>query len=225
MTRKRFTDAVASKDSHIITLRIALGLCVAAMFLLWMGWRSAPRQLTVHIPPDMRQTSVQNAGAVPTANVYTFASYIFQQLQYWREDGDADYPNNIYRLQAFLTPDYQAYLTADFERRHGKGETRGRRRSIAELPGAGFTPDRVHIESDGSWIVWFDSEIREYAEGMHVKTAYVRWPLRVVRYDFNRELNPWGLALDGYPKGYFPEKLNLKLAETASRNASNGGRQ
>ena len=220
MTGKRFSDAVTAKESHILTLRIALAVCLAAMFLLWMGWRSAPKQMTVHIPPDMRQTAVQNVEDVPTANVYTFAAYIFQQLQYWHVNGDEDYPQNIYRLQAFLTPDYQAFLTADFDRRHGKGETNGRRRSIAELPGVSFTPDRVYIESDGSWVVWFDSEIHEYTEGMHVKTAHVRWPLRVVRYDINRELNPWGLALDGYPDGALPEKLDLKLAQSTPK----GGR-
>lgn len=209
---KRYTQAVEAKDAHVRSLLIIVAIMAVLNLFMWMGWRSAPKQLTVHIPQDLRQSAVQSVDEIPTANVYSFASYMFQQLQFWGEDGSTDYPANIFALQHFLTPSYRVWLEDDFETRTKKGETRDRRRTVSMVPGVGFEPRRVQVTSDGSWVVWLDMETAEYQNGLEVKRAQIRWPLRVVRYDVNRELNPWGLALDGIEPGQFPERLD-QLAE------------
>ncbi|TVP85721.1 MAG: TIGR03746 family integrating conjugative element protein [Thioalkalivibrio sp.] len=185
--------------THIATLRLALlALTLLAVFMGW-GWHNAPRYLTVHIPPDLRAGSLQPAHEVPQANVYAFAYYIWQQLHRWPEDGHQDYGRNVFRLSAFLTPAFRAQLTRDIEERGRRGELLGRVRTAREAVGAGFEPRRVEVVRDGdAWVVWLDLEITESVRGMNVKHTQVRYPLRVVRYDVDREKNPWGLALAGF---------------------------
>ena len=65
-----------------------------------------------------------------------------------------------------------------------------------ELPGRGYAPERVFHEGAGSWVVSLDLMIEETVLGERVKTRAVAYPVRVVRYDVDREWNPWGLALD-----------------------------
>ncbi|MBK1674807.1 TIGR03746 family integrating conjugative element protein [Ectothiorhodospira shaposhnikovii] len=193
--------------AHIHTLRIALGVvALLALFMGW-GWHNAPRQLTVHIPPDLRAGSTQPANEVPRANVYAFAHYIFQQLNRWPEDGSKDYGGNLFRLAAYLTPRFREELQRDLEQRGRRGELSGRMRGVRELPGAGFENRRVQVLRDGeAWVVWLDLEISESVRGMPVKEMTLRYPLRVVRYDVDPERNPWGLALDGF-EGRGPERI------------------
>ena len=185
--------------THIVTLRLALlAVTLLAVFMGW-GWHNAPRDLTAHIPPDLRSGSTQPAHEVPQANVYAFTYYIWQQLNRWREDGHQDYGRNVFRLSAFLTPAFRAQLTRDIEERGRRGELLGRVRSAREAGNAGFEPRRVEVVRDGdAWVVWLDLEITESVRGMNVKHTQVRYPLRVVRYDVDREKNPWGLALAGF---------------------------
>ena len=60
-----------------------------------------------------------------------------------------------------------------------------------------------------NWIVWIDVHIQEYINGGIVKNLVNRIPMQVVRYDVDREENPWGLALNG--PGIYQPKLILKF--------------
>lgn len=192
--------------AHIATLRIALVvITLLALFMGW-GWHTAPRALTVHIPPDLRAGSTQPVHEVPQPNVYAFAYYIWQQLNRWPEEGSEDYGRNIFRLAAYVTPAFRAQLTRDMEQRGRRGELTRRVRMVREAPGAGFETRRVEVIEDGqSWVVWLDLDIVESVRGMDVKQTQVRYPLRVVRYDVDREKNPWGLALAGFASA--PERI------------------
>lgn len=109
-----FKHALAARDAHIRTLHIAL----VALFLLasgmGYGWYSAPRQLTVYLPPDLRAASQRPWWEVPPATVYAFAFSVFQQINRWPTNGEADYPRNLSALRAYLTPAATARLTANF---------------------------------------------------------------------------------------------------------------
>ncbi|AHK80122.1 conjugal transfer protein [Ectothiorhodospira haloalkaliphila] len=193
--------------AHINSLRLALGVVlILALFMGW-GWYSAPREMTVHIPPDLRSGSTQPADEVPQVNVYAFTYYIWQQMNRWPEDGSNDYGQNIYRLAAFVTPQFRRQLQRDLEQRGRRGELSGRERSVVEIPGAGFSPRRVQVQADGqSWVVWLDLQINETVRGRAVKQTPIRYPLRVVRHDVDRERNPWGLAIDGFA-GEGPQRI------------------
>ena len=61
--------------------------------------------------------------------------------------------------------------------------------------GQSYVPQRVERESTSSWRVWLDVNVVESISGHPVKNVMLRYPFRVVRYDVDKEINPWGLAL------------------------------
>ena len=199
----RFKHALAARDAHILTLRLAVGACLLVCAGLWYGWQSAPERLTIHNPPDLRAGSIRNWWEIPPGNVYAFSFYIFQQLNRWPVNGEVDYPRNLSALRAYLTPACQAWLEQDFRLRRDRGELRDRVRGAYEIPGRGFEAKRVQIHGRDSWTVTLDLTVDEYYHAEPVKRALVRYPLKVVRYDVDAEKNPWGLALncfDGQPQ-------------------------
>lgn len=175
---------------------IIAGLVIVASGL-YAGWLTAPSRIDLNIPPDLRNGATLKIGEVPPANVYTFAHYIFQQLNYWPEDGTQDYGKAVFRFAAYLTPHYRQQLLEDLKERGKAGELQ-RTRTVTEIPGHGYAENRVDILGNGSWIVWLDLQMTETVNGVPVKQAALRYPIHVVRYDVSREVNPYGLALDGY---------------------------
>lgn len=204
----RFKNKVDAQQAHIGSLRAAIGVLAGLCAALWFGWQAAPRELTVHVPPDLRTGSVRKWWDVPPENVYGFALYIFGQLNRWPVDGEQDYLAAIEHLQAFLTPACQAFLQGDYAYRKAAGELRQRVRGVYEILGRGYSDDpalRVQVLDRDSWLVNLDLNADEYFAAEPVKRAVVRYPLRVVRYDLDPERNPWGLALDCYQST--PQKL------------------
>lgn len=197
----RFRHEIVHLQAHIRTLRLAAGALALLALLLGLGWWSAPRDLTIHIPPDLRSGSTRRWWDVPPENIYAFAFYIWQQLQRWPSDGEADYPRNLKTLSAYLTPACQAFLEQDYQRRRANGELRLRVRGVYEIPGRGYGEDparRVRVISARDWIVTLDLTADEYYSSEQIKRALVRYQLKVVRLDQDAEHNPFGLALDCY---------------------------
>ncbi len=184
-----------ANHDHIQTLRIAIGILLVIVIALW--WRNGALQEArrIYIPPDLTQGMVTNFEEVPEPLVYTFAYYILQQLNRWTDDGEKDYPRQIYQLQGFLTPGCRAAMEADMNVKQGLGELRQRVRSMQEVLGQSYSRKRVEIESSNSWKVWLDVNVDESINGFPVKNVPLRYSLRVVRFDVDKEVNPWGLAL------------------------------
>ena len=185
---------IATSD-HIRTLRIVIICLLVAIAGLW--WRNGVLQETrrLYIPPDLTQGAVINFDNVPAPLIYTFGYYIFQQLNRWTSDGEKDYPKQIYRLQGFLTPGCRAALEADMNTKQGLGELRQRTRTMQEILGQSYTRQRVQINSQSSWKIWLDVNVVESIAGHPVKNVLLRYPLNIVRFDVDKEINPWGLAL------------------------------
>ncbi|EAB4413183.1 TIGR03746 family integrating conjugative element protein [Salmonella enterica] len=200
-----FKHALAARDAHIRTLHIAL----VALFLLasgmGFGWYSAPRQLTVYLPPDLRAASQRPWWEVPPATVYAFAFSVFQQINRWPTNGEADYPRNLSALRAYLTPGCYSQIDREFRQRLQNGELRDRVRGVYEIPGRGFSDKRVQILDRDNWIVTLDLTVDEYFHSEPVKRAMVRYPIKVLRYNIDQQKNPWGLALDCFSSP--PQKL------------------
>tara|TARA_R100001509_G_scaffold55281_1_gene30479 strand:+ start:597 stop:1253 length:657 start_codon:yes stop_codon:yes gene_type:complete len=197
----RFKNEVTHLQAHIRTLRLGVGALFVLTLVLGFGWWQAPRDLTIHVPPDLRSGSVRKWWDVPPESVYAFTFYIFQQLNRWPTNGEVDYARNIHALSAYLTPACQHFLQLDYEQRQRTGELRQRVRGIYEIPGRGFGDDptqRVKVVSERDWIVTLDISADEYYGTEQVKRALVRYPLKVVRLDIDPERNPFGLALDCY---------------------------
>lgn len=210
---RRYRHEIDNVRAHLRSLWTVIGLQAAVVFALAYGWSQAPRELTVHIPPDLRSGAVLAVDAVPPANVYAFAFYIFQQLNRWPEDGARDYGRAIYRVSPYLTPRYRAELLTDLEQKGRQGELAYRVRGVQSIPGHGYEERRVDLLAADTWVVWLDLDLLESVKGMTVKRTAIRYPLRVVRHAVDLEANPWGLALDGFG-GDGPRRLSAaELAE------------
>lgn len=197
----RFKNEIAHLQAHVKTLHLGAGALFVIALMFGFGWWHAPRDLTIHVPPDLRSGSVRKWWEVPPESVYAFTFYIFQQLNRWPTNGEEDYARNIRALSAYLTPACKTFLEHDFAVRRDNGELRQRVRGIYEIPGRGYGNDpatRVKTISDRDWLVTLDVTADEYYSAEQVKRALVRYPIKVLRLDVDPEKNPFGLALDCY---------------------------
>jgi len=195
------------------------GLAVVCVGL-WFGWASAPTRLTIHVPPDLRVGATMKADEIPPANVYAFAHYLLQQINYWPDDGSKDYSKNIFQYSNYVTPSFKDTLLRDLDARGKQGELLGRTRSLHQVPGHGFADNRVDIAGNGAWVVWLDFEIIEAVRGVPVKKTAIRYPLKVQRFEASPDSNPWGLALDGFGEEGPRRLTEAELHQNAS-NANN----
>ncbi|PHM23149.1 PFL_4703 family integrating conjugative element protein [Xenorhabdus budapestensis] len=194
----RFRHAVKNRDQHILTLRVVCGILVLILLLSLTGWMASPRHLTIHHPPDLRTGSTRPWWEVPAPSVYSFAFYIFQQLNAWPKNGAQDYPAKIYALSPYLTPACQDFLREDAKTRADSAELPDRVRVVYEIPGRGYGTRSVTVRDRDNWVVRLDLVADEYYHAEPVKRALVRYPLKVVRWEGDAERNPFGLALDCY---------------------------
>lgn len=205
MSSRQHLDALAAARAHNATLKKIIMLVavmgVAGMYFAW----ALPKSLELHVSPNMMNTGdsvhfTDGRAPVPETNVYGFAYYIWQQLNRWPTDGYTDYGKQIYRFQHFITPACMAQLDADLKARHAAHELRERTRQITEIPGLGYTQARVVADGkgDAAWTVLLDMQLMETFKGASIKDTYIRYPIRVVRYDVDRVNNPWRLAIDCY---------------------------
>ncbi len=160
-------------------MRLGAGALVVVALVMGGGWWSAPRDLTIHVPPDLRSGSTRKWWEVPPESVYAFTFYVFQTLNRWPTNGEEDYARNLHTLSPYLTPSCQAFLRADYDYRRSTGELRQRVRGIYEIPGRGYGDDptaRVRTVSDRDWVVTLDITADEYYGAEQVKRALVRYP-------------------------------------------------
>lgn len=207
----RYRNAIASKEAHIATLRIACVVLIITCAGLWWGWKSTPNKLIIHNPPDLRSGSTRAWWEIDPANVYSFSFYIWQRLNCWHVNGEEDYKRNIHMLKAYFTPACRIILEQEYERRKSRAELRKRVRGIAEIPGRGYSPASVRIHGRDTWTVDLDLVIDEQYEGVPVRDVFIRYPLRVIRADTNPEHNPWGLQIDCFDGS--PQRLAIMSSE------------
>src|SRR5690606_31621644 len=119
---QRYRYEIDNVRSHLHSLWMVIGLLLAVIFGLWIAWMRMPSTITVHIPPDLRAGAVLDLNEVPRANVYTFALYVFQQLNRWPEDGAEDYGKAIFRIAPYLTPNFREALITDMQTKARQGE-------------------------------------------------------------------------------------------------------
>lgn len=215
----RFQNEVMHLQAHVRTLRFAsVGLLLITL-LLALGWWNAPRELTIHVPPDLRTGSVRKWWDVPPESVYAFTFYVWQQLHRWPTNGEEDYARNIRALSAYLTPACKAFLEHDFATRRDAGELRQRVRGIYEIPGRGYGEApavRVQTVSSRDWIVTLDVTADEYYGSEQVKRALIRYAIKTTRVDMDPQRNPFGLSIDCYSSP--PQRISSRVLSTPDRS-------
>lgn len=208
---RRYRHEIDNVRSHLRTLWAVIGIQVLVILVLEFCLLRAPNDIVVHIPPDLRSGAAIKPDSPEPANIYSFAFYIFQQLNRWPENGAEDYGKAIFSLAPYLTPKFQAELEKEVELKGKRGELINRVRGMQERVGHGYSEMRVDVLSEGVWVVWLDMELQESVKGMSIKRTLIRYPLRVVRYSVDPESNPWRLALDGFgsegPRRLLPDEI------------------
>ncbi|WP_061290010.1 PFL_4703 family integrating conjugative element protein [Azotobacter vinelandii] len=192
----RFRNAIASRDAHILTLRAACGVLLLSCAALWWGWSQAPKDLTIHNPPDLRSGSTRKWWEVPPSSVYAFSFYIWQQLNAWHTNGEADYRRQIHALTPFFSADCKILLENEYLTRLNRQELKGRVRSVSEIPGRGYSEQSVSMLGRDTWVARLDLVVKEFYAGEPIRDVFVRYPLRVIRADTDPELNAFGLQID-----------------------------
>ena len=213
----KMKKALDGREAHIKSLIGIIVVLSLALFYTIHGWNSAPERIKIDIPPDLRSGSTRGISERHPFNVYAFGYYIFQQLNNWPVDGKGDYKERINQLSCYLTPEYKAWLERDYDRRIKKHELT-RTRAAQEMPERPYSPKRVYTESGDSWVSYYDLNIKENFRGETIKDIFVRFPVRIVRWDVNPECNMWGLALDGYYKN--PSRLEGHLKEETAETSA-----
>ena len=206
----RLKKALDGRDAHILTLRIFVGILAIALIYSILGWKEAPERIKIDIPPDLRSGSTRGINERHPFNVYAFGYYIWQQMNNWPGDGKDDYKQQIERLSCYITPRFKGELERDYEQRRLDHELT-RTRALQEMPDRPYTPKRVYTESKDSWVAFYDVNVKETFRSEIVKDIFVRYPIRLVRWDVDPECNLWGLALDGFYKK--PRRLEGAIVE------------
>jgi integrating conjugative element protein (TIGR03746 family) len=181
-TMSRFKNEIAHLQAHIKTLAPGCGRAVRRRAGLGGGWWSAPRDLTIHVPPDLRSGSTRKWWEVPPESVYAFTFYVFQTLNRWPTNGEEDYPRNLHTLSPYLTPSCQAFLRADYDyrRSHGRAAPARARHLRDSRPRLRRRPHGARARvSDRDWVVTLDISADEYYGAEQVKRALVRYPIKV----------------------------------------------
>ena len=204
-----YSNLVNAKEETIRSQRNIIQWMAGFIMLLIVAVIMMPRMITLYYPPDLSTGTEMTIDEIPETSVYGFAYNVFQQINRWPNNGAKDYEDKLYMLKNYLTPACFQDRLEDFKAKKNKQQLSNRQRSVWEIPGRGFSPERVKQESDSSWLVYLDLHISETMFGEPVKDRLVNYPLRIVRYVADQELNPYNMAFDcfaGVPRVIQPEK-------------------
>jgi integrating conjugative element protein (TIGR03746 family) len=208
----RFQHALANAWLSIKILWVALGCLLIINLALIISWHQAQKSIRVYIPPQIPSSGItQNASSIPLSSIYSFAFYIWQGVNYWPENGLADYKKAIEQFAPFLTPKFKQVLLQDYRDRQTHGELQDRLRHLQGASGSSFDVREVETVGHDTWLVHLQMRLSEHMNmnGNAVKDVVLNYTLRVVRYDANPKVNPWGLALDGFVEN--PERVHTYI--------------
>jgi len=192
----------------IKTLWFVIGLLVLVNFLLIIGWISAPSRLRVYLPPDLTQGALIKVNEVPKSTVYAFAYQIFTAINTWTNSGADDYKKNINAYKNYLSPKFYQELLEDCATRSTTGAL-GRQRLVTGVSSMGYDPKDVEILGDGTWLVNMHLKIQETVNGSVVKDVTMDYPIVISRVNASIQVNPWGLAIQGYYKD--PKRIKTSI--------------
>lgn len=185
-------------DQNIISLqRYFIGILFLLCISISIGWMTCPSRLTVYIPPDIQNGATMKAGSIPSPLIYSFAYEIWQELNYWPQNGDQDYRKNITGYWSYLTPAFKSELMneADELKKSGQAE---RIRYIHGVSGAAYEASNVRRVGNDTWEVNLKMRLTEYKNNQPVKDVEIIYPLKVTRVNVSHRDNPYGLAIAGF---------------------------
>jgi len=189
------------KEDRDIALIRAQSKFIAILFMLCIlfciGWISAPSRLQIYIPPDISNGATLKVNEIPNPLIYAFAYELWQEINYWPEDGSRNYAKNLHTYAAYLTPEFQAALTQELNELTVAGQIQ-RQRIIQGVAGAAYDVSSVKKLNSDTWVVNLKVRLMEYKNNQLVKDIEVIYPLKITRHDISNSNNPYGLAIAGF---------------------------
>ncbi len=176
---------------------VFIGLLFLLCALFCIGWMTAPSRLRVYIPPDISNGATLKINEIPNPLIYSFAYEVWQELNYWPEDGSKDYTKNLRIFSAYVTPEFQSQLNQEYNDLLAAGQIQ-RQRFIQGIAGSAYDASHVKKLSSNTWEVDLKVRLMEYKNNQLVKDTEILYPLLVTRHDVSNSLNPYGLAIAGF---------------------------
>lgn len=171
-------------------------LLIICLFV-WGGWMSVPLRQTVYLPPDLSNGAVVKPGVIPLSTVYSFAYEAWQEINYWPNEGEKDYSQNLDTYRFYLTQAFSDQLKQENEDLKGQGQL-DRTRDLQGLQGAAFDASSVKAIGTDTWEVDLKMRLTEYKNGQVVKDVEILYPIKVTSTKTSTKYNPWGLVLSGF---------------------------
>lgn len=191
---------------------VALCFSFVVNLCLILSWHSSQQKIEVYIPSQIPTTGlIQKANKVLPTTVYSFAYYIWQSINYWPQNGAEDYKKAIEQFSPFLTPRFKNFLIKDYNERFNQGELQERLRNLQGLNGTAFETKDVEYIGHDTWLVHLRLRLNEHMSmnANQVKDVALNYTLRIVCYEINSKINPWGLAVDGFVAN--PERIQTYI--------------
>lgn len=193
-------NAWKKEDRDLALLRAQRGfigiLCLVCV-LLAVGWMTAPSRLRIYIPPDISNGATLKVNEVPNPLIYSFAYELWQEINYWPDEGGQNYGKNLKRYAAYLTPAFQQALWQEFAELKASGQVQ-RQRFIQGISGAAYDPENVKKLGPDTWEVDLNVRLMEFKNNQPVKDVEILYPLKITRREVSHSDNPYGLAIAGF---------------------------
>jgi integrating conjugative element protein (TIGR03746 family) len=201
-----YLDALEEQRRQTTLRNYLIGALLLIVGMCLIGWQGRQNEITVHVRPGLTQEVSVKANEMPAENVFNFALTLMMQIYRWRTDGRTEYPANVKGLYVYMSEQCQLNLLADAEQRDKSGELGERTRVWEPMSGSYFSPERVQVIDDRTWLVTIDAELRESVRAQTVKEGFFRYQIYVQSTGSDRDVNPYGLQLNCFAPGS-PSKL------------------
>jgi integrating conjugative element protein (TIGR03746 family) len=197
------------RDAALIrTLRGGMILLFLLCLVLAAGWMTAPSHLRIYIPPDISNGATLKVNEIPNPLIYSFAYELWQEINYWPEEGEQNYGKNIKSYAAYLTPEFQRTLWQELAELKAAGQLQ-RQRFIQGISGAAYNSENVKKIGSDTWEVDLNVRLMEFKNNQPVKDIEVIYPLKITRREVSYQDNPYGLALAGFISPPVRGKTNI----------------
>lgn len=194
------THAWRKDDQDALVIKIQyyfIGLLFVLCIAFSIGWITSPSRMVVYVPPDIQNGATIKAGSVPSSLIYSFAYEIWQELNYWPQNGEADYKQNIHNYWSYLTPSFKEQLLEEAEELKSTGQA-SRIRYTQGSSGAAYDSINVKKINNDTWEVDLKMRLTEYKNNQPVKDVEILYTLKITRINISSRNNPYGLAIAGF---------------------------
>ncbi|MGR5296817.1 DUF2895 family protein [Vibrio mediterranei] len=195
---KKMVQRLQEHTSHVISLRIMIGILTMALMMSLYLASKIPDRLTIYIPPDLSNGAVIQANDVPKASILTNTTYLWVELNTWLRNGKEDAFNNLEAYRYYYSDHFIKQMERQYQTLGAKGEL-DRQRRVTLVPGTlSDFERRVIVQNKGlAWVVLLDVVIEDFFLGEKVQHVRVRYSLLVERIETNYDQNPLGLMIVG----------------------------